>query len=91
MYMYISVNVYYNFANRFLYTVKKPSAHHIHHVPKCFSCHKAILAHCALFSMTTYVLLQFAFARFEHFVCRGYIYTGYIQVIYIYIYIYIYI
>ena len=27
----------------YIHAMKKPSVHHLHHVPKCFSCHKAIL------------------------------------------------
>ena len=30
--------------NRFLYTLKKLSVHQIHYMPKCLSCHKAILS-----------------------------------------------
>ena len=32
-----------HFANRFLYTMKKLTLHHMHHVLKCFICQKAIL------------------------------------------------
>ena len=41
MYTYMHT---YNFANsnRFLYTMKMFNVHHIYHVPKCLSCHKAI-------------------------------------------------
>ena len=59
------------------------------HVPKCMSCHKAIVvitrrAHCFHDCIIYYAHL--ASVRFEHSVCRGSLMT-----IYIYIYIYIYI
>ena len=48
--------------------------HHVHHVPKCMSCHKAIVvitgrAHC--FHDCTYILRPSSPVRFEHSVCRG--------------------
>ena len=38
MYIYIYI---YLFIKRFLYTMRMLSVHHVHHVPKCMSCHKA--------------------------------------------------
>ena len=60
----------------------------VHHVPKCMSCHKAIVvitrrAHC----FHDYIYIYYAHlasVRFEHSVCRGSLMTTYI---YIYIYI----
>ena len=43
MYVYYTYTYIKSFPNRFLYDMKKLSVHHIHHVPKCLSCHKAIL------------------------------------------------
>ena len=33
----------WKFVNRFLYRIKKLGVHHVHDVPMCPSCHKAIL------------------------------------------------
>ena len=60
-----------------------------HHVPKCMSCHKAIVvitgrAHC----FHDYIHIYYAHlasVRFEHSVCRGSLMT---TNIYIYIYIF---
>ena len=77
----------------------------VHHVPKCMSCHKAIVvitgrAHC--FHDCIYIYYaHLASVRFEHSVCRGslmttyniniYIYIFILFIIYIFIYIHIYI
>ena len=68
----------------------------VHYVPKCMSCHKAIVvitgrAHC--FHGLHIYYAHLAFVRFEHFKCHGSLMTTYIytyKYIYIYIYIYIY-
>ena len=56
-------------------------ATHAHHVPKCMSCHKAIVvitgrAHC----FHDYIYIYYAHlasVRFEHSVCRGSLMTTY--------------
>ena len=55
----------------------------VHHVPKCMSCHKAIVvitgrAHCFHDYIFTYIYYAHpASVRFEHSVCRGSLMTTY--------------
>ena len=73
--------------------LKKHSAN-VHHVPKCISCHKAIVmitgrAH--YFHDNIYIMpILFLSGLFEQSVCRSWI-TYHQLYIFIYIYIYIYI
>ena len=51
---------------------------YVHHVPKCMSCHKAVMvitrrAHC--FHDCTYILHTSCFVRFEHSVCRDHLWS----------------
>ena len=58
--------------------MKKLSVHHVHHVPKYMSCHKALAVitsrgHCFHENLSVHL----ASVRFEHFVCHGSLMTTY--------------
>ena len=50
--------------------MKKLTIHHVHHVAKCLSCHKAIFSdnQAMITSVITSGYTNLAYARFEHFV-----------------------